>query len=242
MAYEFDGRIRYSEVGPDKRQTLVSIVDYFQDASIFQSEDRGIGLDYMKKNHYVWVLLFWQIDIERRPVLGEHVISRTCPYAFQVFYGMRNFVLIDDAGLYPVKANSVWALMDTETGCPVKVPQEQVDAYGLDPKLEMEYLPRKIKVPGCGERMQSFVVGEQHLDTNMHVNNGQYIRMAEEYLPEGFETGRLCVEYRKQAHLHDRIVPYVFREADTVTVSLCDESDAPYAIVKNEQRREECCK
>ena len=40
--YTFDSRIRYSEVGEDKRLTLISLVDYFQDCSTFQSEDLGI--------------------------------------------------------------------------------------------------------------------------------------------------------------------------------------------------------
>ncbi len=232
MAYEFDGRIRFSEVGSDRRQTLVSIVDYFQDASIFHSEDRNLGLDYSEEHHSLWLLLFWQIDIARRPVLGEHVISRTMPYEFKTFYGMRNFVLLGEGGEYLAKANSVWALMDTQSGRPIRVPQEQIDGYGIDPRLDMEYLPRKIAVPDPGEKMEPFSVGEQHLDTNFHVNNGQYVRMAENYLPEGFERARLCVEYRKQAFLHDRIVPYVYREAHAVTVSLCDEDGAPFAIVK----------
>ncbi len=37
--YTFQSRIRYSEVGPDGRLTLESLLDYFQDASTFHSED-----------------------------------------------------------------------------------------------------------------------------------------------------------------------------------------------------------
>ena len=39
MAFEFESRVRYSETGPDQKLTLVSLVDYFQDSSTFQSED-----------------------------------------------------------------------------------------------------------------------------------------------------------------------------------------------------------
>ena len=34
-------------------------------------------------------------------------------------------------------ANSVWVLVDTRTGRPVKVPQEFADTYGLEPQLEI---------------------------------------------------------------------------------------------------------
>ncbi|MCD8014411.1 MAG: thioesterase [Lachnospiraceae bacterium] len=273
MAYQFDSRIRFSEVGPDRRLTMVSLVDYFQDCSTFHSEACGNGIDCLNRYDCVWMILFWQIDILRMPLLGERVITRTWPYGFQAFYGYRNFAMLDENENYLAKANSVWALMNLKTERPMKVMQEVVSGYELEPKLEMEYLPRKISLPktvhagqsingedrsesaakGCAGQpesaaakgtgttqdgcMEAFRVGRQHLDTNHHVNNSQYIYMAEEYLPENFETARLCVEYRQQARLHDLIAPHVYREDDlAVTVSLCDEKGTPYAIVKNERR------
>ena len=79
--------------------------------------------------------------------------------------------------------------------------------------------------------LESFPVGRHHLDTNDHVNNGQYIAMAEEYLPEDFEASLLRVEYRAQAKLHDVIVPMVHRGENEFTVGLCDEAGKPYAVV-----------
>lgn len=234
MAYQFESRVRYSEMGLDRRLTHVALVDYFQDCSTFQSEANGCGLDFLRAQGRVWMVVFWQIDILRLPVLGEKVTAKTWPYGFKAFYGYRNFTLEDGAGQLLAKANSVWALLDVAGGRPEKVTAEQVRGYTLEPQLEMEYVPRKIRMPQENTRMEPFLVGRQHLDTNRHVNNGQYIAMAEEYLPEGFETGRLCVEYRKQAHLHDTIVPLVAQETRAVTVSLCDSQEKPYAIVRYE--------
>ena len=45
--YTFDGRIRYSEVDRSRKLTAEKMIDYFQDCTSFQSEDLGIGLDYM---------------------------------------------------------------------------------------------------------------------------------------------------------------------------------------------------
>ena len=45
--YTFDGRIRYSEVDRSRKLTAEKTIDYFQDSTSFQSEDLGIGLDYM---------------------------------------------------------------------------------------------------------------------------------------------------------------------------------------------------
>lgn len=71
MPFQFDSRVRYSEMGLDKRLTLVSLVDYFQDCSTFQSEDYGVGIEVLKEKSRAWMVLSWQIEILRRPVLGR---------------------------------------------------------------------------------------------------------------------------------------------------------------------------
>ena len=50
--YTFDSRVRYSETGEEGLLSLPAIVDYFQDVSTFQSEDLGIGIDFLKKIGY----------------------------------------------------------------------------------------------------------------------------------------------------------------------------------------------
>ena len=107
MVYEFESRVRYSETDRDKKMTLVSLADYFQDCSTFQSESFGRGLDYMKELQRAWMILSWQIEILRLPVLCEKIRVQTWAYDFKGFYGMRNFAMLDERGTYLAKANSV---------------------------------------------------------------------------------------------------------------------------------------
>ena len=51
--YTFDSRIRYSETDYAGKLSMASLINYFQDASTFQSEDIGMGTGYLKKNHLV---------------------------------------------------------------------------------------------------------------------------------------------------------------------------------------------
>jgi acyl-ACP thioesterase len=232
MAYEFESRVRYSEVDENKELMLTSLIDYFQDCSTFQSEALGIGIDFMQQQGKAWMILSWQVEVLRRPRLGEKIISRTWPYGFKAFYGYRNYALLDEAGHYLAKANSVWALIDVESGHPARALSEYIAGYELEPRLEMAEFSRKIQMPAEGRSMEAFSVVRNQLDSNHHVNNGQYIQMAEAYLPEDFETGFFRVEYRKQARLHDQIVPLVHEENGTYTVSLCDTQGSPYALVE----------
>ncbi len=54
MRYSFKSRIRYSEVGADNRLTMLSLLDYFQDASIFNSEAVGRDFRILDQENRAW--------------------------------------------------------------------------------------------------------------------------------------------------------------------------------------------
>lgn len=232
--YTFQSRIRYSEVGLDGNLTLESLLDYFQDCSIFHSEDIGLGIGYLEDRHMVWVLSSWQIVVERYPHLCENVIIGTAPYDFKGFVGYRNFLMETESGERLAYANSIWSLMDVVKMAPAKPTVEMLEGYVLSEKLQMDYAPRKITVSADGQEQEPIQVRPHHLDTNGHVNNGQYVRMAMEYIPKGFQIRQMRAEYKKQAVLHDKIVPFIRMDdkQPLCTVSLNGEDGKPYSIVE----------
>ncbi len=232
MSYQFRSKVRYSEIDETGKLTLTAILNYFQDCCTFHSETVGLGMKRLRKIHRGWVLSSWQIDINRYPEHGEELMVDTWPYDFKGFLGMRNFLLRTSDGEVLCKANTIWSFMDTDTGVPVKLMPEDTEAYSLESKLDMEYLPRKIKIPEQGEEKESFSVKKHHLDTNHHVNNSQYIQMASEYLPESFKIRRMRAEYKMQARLGDRIYPRVSLGEKSCVVSLNQKDGKSYAVVE----------
>lgn len=231
--YQFENRVRYSETDSRGRLSLEGILDYFQDCSTFQSEDLGIGIEYLKEQKIVWVLSYWQIDVKRYPRLGENIIIGTIPYEIRGFLGYRNFVLQTKAGEELACANTIWTLLDTEKGMPRKVPEELAGRYQVEQRYLMEYAPRKIDLPEKMEKFAGIEVRQHHLDTNMHVNNGQYVRIAKDTVIQDRPIGRLRVEYKKSAVLGDMIYPYAAWDGEKrYVVSLCDADDKPYAVVE----------
>ena len=91
--YSTDGRIRYSEVGTDRKLTMESLLDYYQDVATFQTEDLGIGIGYMMERGLAWILSSWQVVINRYPSVGERVRTSTIPYEWKSFLGYRNFLM-----------------------------------------------------------------------------------------------------------------------------------------------------
>lgn len=234
--YTFGSRIRYSETDSEGRLTMASLLNYFQDCSTFHSEDVGLGVGYFREAHQVWVLSSWQIVVNRYPDLCEHVMIGTQPYDMKGFLGYRNFAMMTEDGEYLAKANSIWSLLDLDRGKPVPVSGEMAQKYGIGEKLDMEYAPRKIVVPEGGVSGETIVVKQHHLDTNHHVNNGQFVNMAMEFLPKDFAIGQLRAEYKKQAFLDDVLLPYVVIDENKVVVSLTDEKGAPYVVTEFSER------
>lgn len=231
--YSFNSRIRYSECDSNCNLRLEALLNYFQDASTFQSEELGAGFEYLVPRNLVWVLVSWQIDIKRYPKLGEKVIIGTHPHDFKGFWGSRNFCMMTEDGEMLAKANSLWTLLNFDTMKPVMAPKELTDKYTVEPPLEMEYAGRKIRIEGEGVAGELITVRKQHLDSNLHVNNAQYISMAVDCLTEEFVIGGLRVEYKKQAHLNDVLYSQIIKQEDGRTVvSLRGEASDIYVNVE----------
>lgn len=231
--YSYQSRIRYSELDTEGYLKIEALLNYFQDCTTFHSEDIGRGVDYLKDKHMVWVLGSWQIVVDRYPGLGEKVIVSTAPYDFKGFMGYRNFLLTDNAGNRLACANTIWTLIDTQSGRPVRPTEEMIAPYTLEEKLEMDYAPRKIMLPQDMNMGENIVVRPHHLDTNHHVNNGQYVRMAMDCLNRDCRIRQLRTEYKKQSYLNDILTPYVaVSEEGTDVVVLKDEQDTIVCVVE----------
>jgi acyl-ACP thioesterase len=230
--YTFDSRIRYSEINHYKGiMDPSSIINYFQDCSTFQSEDLKLGLAYLEKRKRVWFLLSWNLQIFNQLSLGDYVTVGTWPYAFKGFYGYRNFIMKDKSEKVISVADSIWVYMDTESNCPIKVVEDN-GGYVLEPAYPMEHKNRKIEIPMNLDTYPSYPVIKNNIDSYNHVNNGQYIKMAEEFLPDDFMVSNMRVEYKNQALLGDIIFPRMYHINNKYLVSLESKEGKPYAVVE----------
>lgn len=217
---------------------LSSIINYFQDCSTFQSEDIGLGLLHLENMQRTWLLSSWQIIVNRYPMLGENITIGTWAYEFKGMYGYRNFIIYDEQQEVAAVANSIWILIDTTTGKPTRILPADIAPYGNFKRFDMQYAERKITIPEKLDKQSSFHVVKANIDTNNHVNNCQYIKMAEEYLPNDFKIYQMRADYKKSAVLGDTIVPYVSLQDSICTVVLADSSEKPYAVIEFTQRKE----
>lgn len=232
MIYTFDSRVRFSETDHRGFMTLTALINYMQDCSTFQSEDIGVGMSVLRERNKAWLLSYWQVVIERFPRFGEKITVGTLATGFKGFLGNRNFFIDDESGNRLASANSIWTFFDTEEARPARPGDEDIEPYGIETPLEMDYEGRKIRLPEVAKTLPSFPVRRAHIDTNEHVNNCQYIQMAVDLLPEDIPVHKLRVDYKKSAVMGDTIFPEISKEEERTVVKLCDESGTPYVVVE----------
>lgn len=229
--YQLSSKVRYSEAGADEKLTYASLLNYFQDCSTLHSEALGASGQSLYEKHMAWILSFWQICIEDMPRLSEDIVVSTWPYDTKGLFGMRNFCMDNTEGKRFASANSIWVLINTETGRPIKIPAEVGAVYPDEPRLDMDYCDRKIIIPTDYEEKEPIRVPAYFIDTNHHMNNGKYVMVAEGYLPENFRVKEIRVEYKKAAVSNDILYPRVTITEKEVIVVLADKAGNPYATV-----------
>ena len=233
--YSFKSRVRYSEVSMRGELSTPAIVNYFQDCSTFQSEELGRGNFWLKERKRFWVINSWQVKILRRPKLSENIEICTWPHSLKGMFGERNFCIRDEAGKDLIQAETLWTYMDYEKMHLVKIEADVISAYPIEAAIDTEFKGRKIKVPVGGEKKSPVIVGTGLLDTNGHVNNGKYVLLAMEYVPQDFEITAFRVEYRKAAWPGDAMVPVIVEIPEGMIVAFENEQEEVLAVVELER-------
>ena len=232
--YSFDSKVRFSETDAEKKLRFTSIINYFQDCSSFQSEQLSAGFSFLAERGRAWIISSWQLEVTRFPLFNERITIGTWPTEFKGMFGNRNYVLLDETGETLAAAHSIWVYLDTATLRPTRILPEDSAPYMdyLQPPYPMQMEGRKILIPDTFTKKEPIPVTTAHLDTNHHVNNGQYISMAEACLPNGFIPHKMRVDYRKAAVFGDIIYPRISTNADRCTVVLGDSNGTPYAVIE----------
>jgi len=233
--YSFSSTVRYSECDERGRLSIPALVNYLQDCALFHTESLGHGINYIAQFHVAWYLAAWQIQIERRPVFAENLTVSTWCHSISTTLAGRSFCIANDKGEELVKADSLWFVFDTQRMRPVRVPKDEYVYLSDDERIDLPPTQRKLKVSGTGEAQGPVVVSEEHLDTNHHVNNGQYIAIADHiirHVDEDFEPRTVLAQYKLAATLGDTMVPQLYREADGYAIDLAQPDGTTFAIVR----------
>ena len=217
-----DTRVLFHHTGIDGKLSLSGLFEMMQDCGNLHGEDTGVSLEYQNSIKRTWVVASWQVIINDRPKLGESITLSTWGYKFRAFLGLRNFEITGNDGRVIGRADSQWVMMDSENMKPVNIPDGIARMYGIEPdkKLKDDFPKRNINLAENMEEKEPFKVPSYMIDLNGHMNNCNYIRIAEKYIPTEFDYNRFSVEYVHEALEGDLIIPMTARLDDGMQVIL----------------------
>lgn len=198
--FEEKYRIHYYEIDYKKKVLITSLMNYFDDIAMRQSENLGVGVDYLKERNIAWMLYKWDIKIHKYPIYGENIKVRTAPHSFKKFYAYRWFDILNRQGEKLVNANSIWLLINTDKKRPIKITKDMYKAYRVQSSKPLEI--EEIKQPSSVDAEKEFHVRYSDIDTNRHVNNVKYAAWAIETVPLdivlSYTLVNLKVTYKKE--------------------------------------------
>jgi medium-chain acyl-[acyl-carrier-protein] hydrolase len=204
-----DYTIHYYEIDYKKRLHMTSLIDFLGDIATLQSENIGIGIDYLKEKNLAWVLYKWDIVVRRYPLFGDKITIKTNPHAYNKFYANRKFEVYDECGELIAYANSLWILVNTERKRPVRITKDLTAAYGMDENEDEVDTFGEIEALKHIQYESSFTVRYSDIDTNKHVNNAKYVGWAIESIPIDIilnhELSGIKVVYQKETTYGDTI-------------------------------------
>ncbi len=162
---------------PAEGLSTQQLFQLLQDAAGAQCVPLHLSGPDLEKLGLMWVIVRYQVQVERWPQPGEALSLRTWPG--EVRHGMmaRFYTLRGSEDEVLLRVSSVWAVVDRETRRMVNGEERGVH---LDPLLTGEEIP----LPGAVKRFPTaqeadFTVPAAYLDTNGHMNNTFYYTVAE---------------------------------------------------------------
>lgn len=218
--YTYDKKVLFSDIDAGATMSLYGILNAMQDCVNVNSESIGRGIDYMMEKRRSWFAISWNIEIKRYPKMFEDIVIKTWPYDFSAIMGFRNVIIEDKDGNVLICADSIWSLVDLNTGRPTKITEEDSQGYDPEPRFPMQEVPRKIAIPSEMTALESYCVRKSDVDYNGHMSNAEYIRIADEYLAMGVKPKQIRVEYKNQSQYKEMLMPYISKTNERVVICI----------------------
>lgn len=229
-------RVPYHDTDLDLKLSPVVLLDYFLDASIEQSDNVGVGLNYFAANHVTWMLHKWSIRIDRLPGLYENVISRTQPFSMYKFYAYRKFWLIGAGDEVLASAESEWLFIDTDKRRPIRAPAYLHEKYGVPGEFEDKLDIPDVEPPAGCQFEKQIVVRKRDTDTNDHVNSASYLEWALDTLPDetfaGKRLARIDLLFERETHFGKTVRVCGEKAGDAANFAVYDNEDQRLAMLK----------
>ena len=213
MIFEEKYRVGIEDIGEDNLATNRAVFTYLEDIACVHANSVNFGLLNSRRGSAHWILLSWNLHILKRPIYDEILTVRTWLESADRVSCIRDFDILNEKGECLAVASSRWVLMDLETRKIIKLTEEYIADFGMEPdkKALNEPLTRFVEPEAYAFEMP-YTVERRDIDLNNHVHNLNYLDIAYEMLPEDVYHHRvfntIVIEYKKEVKYGDDVKCY----------------------------------
>ena len=128
---EKEYEVHYYEVNYRLDCKMSSIINYFCDIGAIQSNDLGVGIDYLTERRLAWVFYKYDIKVKRYPKFGEKIRVVTSASSFKKFYASRLYEIYDENNERIVEGEGILLLINIDKRRAIRIPEDQYEAYNV---------------------------------------------------------------------------------------------------------------
>ena len=193
-------RIRYRDVNREGTVKAYSWFDFMQEIAADHAAALRFGYREMTDLGVFWVLARLKLRIARRVRVGETLTLETWPGAFRRLFAARHFRFLAADGGEVATASSQWMILSLESQRPQRVEMigdRMPDTSDLP--AYFDFPSRLPSVPAEG-MAAAFPIRYSMEDVNGHLNNAQYMALAQDAVEDEFGSPVVFEELEATFH------------------------------------------
>lgn len=203
----FDIRSHESDIRGDVRPVI--LLAYLQDVASEHASQLGVPVKSLQSSGLTWVMSRMHLLLQRYPRRGEILAIRTWAVTREGLFTVRDFELVDAAGVIIGTATSSWAVLDLNSRRPIRI-NDRLPNYPLRPVRALEDNFTTLPILESPESRINMPVLRGDLDLNQHVNNTVYagwgLEAAPGRLADNCQPIEIEIGFRAEAYYGDSIV------------------------------------
>ena len=220
QTYRFEHDLLYYECNRTGRLSMEMMLALMIAASEKQNQDLGFDEDHAKQFGGGWVIINYETSIQKAlPTAGDHIVVYTRIAAFNRFFVMREWQLLNQAGELVAKVRGLFAFMDLTKRRMAPIPEEMLGQYADEAIKRMPRLQSPAKLVADDQwTKRDYRVRFFDIDANGHVNNARYFEWLLDALPADFLLHYRPVAFSMNYHREVRLGETVTSQASPVEV------------------------
>ena len=232
--YEHSFEVQYADLDTENKLSVYSFFKYFQEMGCLHAASLGYGINDIPRTGFAWILLDWKVQIFNYPKWNDKINIKTWPSKAELASCFRDFEMYNENGEKIAIATSRWVFFDVNKKRISKLTEEVSRAFTIVDKRVFNTEIAKLEDPAGSTFAIDYTVLKRDIDTNLHVNNLNYISIALEALPvEMPKCPTIEVMYKKQCILGDKIKCFYKKEETSNIVTIKSEDlGSLHAIAK----------